>query len=115
MVPLFHSASKGTNTAFYTNPALDKILDANYHEPNAEKRLAAAQEAQKIVIDDAVWGMLWYDNWTRVMRIGPGRHREALGHLRTLQRDEDSPEVPQVAFSVTSCAGFPSSSQPWWA
>jgi len=20
------------------------------------------------VIDDAVWGMLWYDNWTRVMR-----------------------------------------------
>ncbi|MPZ35465.1 MAG: hypothetical protein GEV13_31615 [Rhodospirillales bacterium] len=68
MVPLFHSASKGTNTAFYNNPALDKILDANYHEPNAEKRLVAAREAQKIVIDDAVWGMLWYDNWTRVMR-----------------------------------------------
>jgi peptide/nickel transport system substrate-binding protein len=68
MVPLFHSASKGTNTAFYNNPALDKILDENYHEPNLEKRLAAARAAQKIVIDDAVWGMLWYDNWTRVMR-----------------------------------------------
>ena len=86
MVPLFHSTSKGTNTAFYSNPALDKILDENYHEPNAEKRLAAAKAAQKIVIDDAVWGMLWYDNWTRVMRNGPRRHREALGHLRTLQR-----------------------------
>ena len=23
---------------------------------------------QKILIDDAVWGLLWYDNWTRVMR-----------------------------------------------
>jgi peptide/nickel transport system substrate-binding protein len=68
LVPLFHSTSKGTNTAFYSNPALDKILDENYHEPNAEKRLAAAKAAQKIVIDDAVWGMLWYDNWTRVMR-----------------------------------------------
>jgi peptide/nickel transport system substrate-binding protein len=68
LVPLFHSTSKGTNTAFYSNPALDKILDENYHEPNTEKRLAAAKAAQKIVIDDAVWGMLWYDNWTRVMR-----------------------------------------------
>ncbi len=68
LVPLFHSTSKGTNTAFYNNPALDKILDENYHEPNPEKRLAAAKAAQKIVIDDAVWGMLWYDNWTRVMR-----------------------------------------------
>ena len=68
MVPLFHSTSKGTNTAFYNNPALDRILDANYHEADAGKRLAAAQAAQKIIIDDAVWGMLWYDNWTRVMR-----------------------------------------------
>jgi peptide/nickel transport system substrate-binding protein len=68
LVPLFHSTSKGTNTAFYSNPKLDKLLDENYHEPNADKRLAAAREAQKIVIEDAVWGMLWYDNWTRVMR-----------------------------------------------
>jgi peptide/nickel transport system substrate-binding protein len=68
MVPLFHSTSKGSNTAFYSNPALDKILDENYHETNAEKRLAAAKAAQKIIIDDAVWGMLWYDNWTRVVR-----------------------------------------------
>jgi peptide/nickel transport system substrate-binding protein len=68
LVPLFHSTSKGTNTAFYSNPKLDKLLDENYHEPNADKRLAAAQEAQKIVIEDAVWGMLWYENWTRVMR-----------------------------------------------
>jgi hypothetical protein len=29
---------------------------------------AAVQEAQRIDLDDAVWGLLWYDNWTRVMR-----------------------------------------------
>jgi peptide/nickel transport system substrate-binding protein len=68
MVPLFHSTSKGSNTAFYSNPALDKILDENYHEANAEKRLAAAKAAQKIIIDDAVWGFLWYDSWTRIVR-----------------------------------------------
>jgi peptide/nickel transport system substrate-binding protein len=70
LVPLFHSTSKGTNTAFYNNPALDKILDDNYHEPDADKRLAAAKAAQKIVLDDAVWGLLWNDNWTRVVRKG---------------------------------------------
>lgn len=21
-----------------------------------------------MILDDAVWGLLWYDNWTRVMR-----------------------------------------------
>jgi peptide/nickel transport system substrate-binding protein len=70
LVPLFHSASKGTNTAFYSNPALDKLLDDNYHEPDDAKRLAAAKAAQKIVLDDAVWGLLWNDNWTRVVRKG---------------------------------------------
>jgi peptide/nickel transport system substrate-binding protein len=64
----FHSKAKSTNTAFYSNPELDNILDDNMHAVDREKRLAAAKRAQKIVIDDAVWGMLWYDNWTRVMR-----------------------------------------------
>ncbi len=64
----FHSRAKNTNTAFYANPALDKLIDDNMHEVDAQKRLAAAKEAQKLVIDEAVWGFLWYDNWTRVAR-----------------------------------------------
>ena len=64
----FHSKAKTTNTSFYSNPALDQVLDANMFEPDAAKRLAGAKQAQKILIDDAVWGFLWYDNWTRVMR-----------------------------------------------
>lgn len=64
----FHSTAKGTNTAFYNNPEVDKIIDDNMHEANQTKRLAEAKRLQKILIDQAVWGNLWYDNWTRVMR-----------------------------------------------
>jgi peptide/nickel transport system substrate-binding protein len=64
----FHSKAKTTATSFYTNPALDQIVDANMFETDPARRLAAARQAQKILIDDAVWGFLWYDNWTRVMR-----------------------------------------------
>jgi peptide/nickel transport system substrate-binding protein len=64
----FHTKSKFTNMPFYSNPALDRLIDDHMHETRREKRLAAARDAQKILIDDAVWGFLWYDSWTRVMR-----------------------------------------------
>lgn len=64
----FHSKAKTTNTSFYSNPELDKVIDANMFEPDHAKRMQGAKQAQKILIDDGVWGFLWYDNWTRVMR-----------------------------------------------
>ena len=64
----FSSKAINTNTAFYSNPELDKILAENMRAPQSDQRLAAAKQAQKLLIDDAVWGLLWYDNWTRVMR-----------------------------------------------
>jgi peptide/nickel transport system substrate-binding protein len=64
----FHTRSKFTNMSFYSSPAMDKLIDDNMHQTDPQKRLAAAREAQKILIDDAVWGFLWYDSWTRVMR-----------------------------------------------
>lgn len=64
----FHSTAKGTNTSFYSNPEVDKLIDDNMHEADNAKRLAAAVRLQKILIEEAVWGQLWYDNWTRVMR-----------------------------------------------
>jgi peptide/nickel transport system substrate-binding protein len=63
---LFNSKSKFTNLSFYANPAVDKLIDENMHETNRDKRAAASREAQKILIDDAAWGFLWYENWTRV-------------------------------------------------
>ena len=65
---LMHSRSKFTNASFYENPVLDKIIDESLAETNPERRLGSARVAQKILIDDAVWGFLWYDSWTRVMK-----------------------------------------------
>ncbi len=63
----FHTKAIGTNVNFYSNPVVDKLIEENMHEPNLEKRNAASREVQRIVIEEAVWGFLWYDNWTRVM------------------------------------------------
>ena len=57
-----------TNKGFYSNPAIDKLLDDNIREGDLKKRDAGAKEAQRILLEDAVWGLLWYDNWARVMR-----------------------------------------------
>jgi peptide/nickel transport system substrate-binding protein len=64
----FSSKAISTNTTFYANPELDSIIEANIRAPAGPARLEAARRAQKILIDDAAWGFLWYDNWTRVMR-----------------------------------------------
>ena len=63
---LFNSKSKFTNLSSYANPAVDKLIDDNMHETNRDKRAAASRDVQKLVLDDAVWGLLWYENWTRV-------------------------------------------------
>jgi peptide/nickel transport system substrate-binding protein len=65
---LMHSRSKFTNASFYENPILDKIIDESLAETNPDRRFGSARVAQKILIDDAVWGFLWYDSWTRVMK-----------------------------------------------
>jgi peptide/nickel transport system substrate-binding protein len=64
----FHSKAVGTNKGFYANPALDKLIDDNIREGDLIKRAAGVKEAQRILLDDAIWGLLWYDNWTRVTR-----------------------------------------------
>jgi peptide/nickel transport system substrate-binding protein len=63
---LFDSRQKFTNLSFYSNPKVDALIDENMHEANREKRMAASQQVQRMVIDDAVWGFLWYDHWVRV-------------------------------------------------
>ncbi|HEV8615544.1 MAG TPA: ABC transporter substrate-binding protein [Methylomirabilota bacterium] len=65
---LMHSRSKFTNASFYSNPLLDRIIDESMAETNPDRRFGNARVAQKILIDDAVWGFLWYDGWTRVMK-----------------------------------------------
>ncbi|KRR07937.1 hypothetical protein CQ12_25390 [Bradyrhizobium jicamae] len=64
----FHSKAMATNKGAYANPTLDKIIDENMREADPAKRMAGVKVAQKILLDDATWGLLWYDNWARVTR-----------------------------------------------
>lgn len=64
---LFDSRQKFTNLSFYHSDKVNKLIDEHMHETNAAKRNAASEAIQRQIIDDAVWGMLWYENWTRVM------------------------------------------------
>jgi peptide/nickel transport system substrate-binding protein len=84
----FHSKAKATNTSYYSNPAFDAVVDANMFEPDPAKRLTGAKQAQKILIDDAVWGFLWYDNWTRVMRadlVGIEKRWDTFERFRSMK------------------------------
>ncbi|ANW02856.1 ABC transporter substrate-binding protein [Bradyrhizobium icense] len=64
----FHSKATATNKGAYANQVLDKIIDDNMREADPAKRMAGVKEAQKILLNDAAWGLLWYDNWARVTR-----------------------------------------------
>jgi ABC-type transport system substrate-binding protein len=57
--PLFHSRSIGndssTNSTFYSNAELDRVLDAARGERDANQRAALYRRAERILHDDAPW------------------------------------------------------------
>jgi len=80
------------NRAFYSNPALDKLLDEARREPSTEKRLALYHRAEDMVLDDAPWAVLyskrWFELWHPYVhgyRIHPARS-EALAFAWVDQR-----------------------------
>lgn len=48
-----------SNTARYSNPAVDKLLDVGQQSTDQEARKAAYAEAQKLIVEDAPWIFLW--------------------------------------------------------
>lgn len=86
---LFDSRQKFTNLSFYHNDRVNQLIDENMHETNLAKRNRASQEVQKIIIDDAVWGHLWYEHWTRVMSadlVGLQKRWDTFERYYTLKR-----------------------------
>jgi peptide/nickel transport system substrate-binding protein len=78
----------GTNKGFYANPVLDKLIDENIREGDLIKRAASVKELQRILLDDAVWGLLWYDNFTRVMRselLGLEKYWDSLERFQKMK------------------------------
>ena len=66
------------NRAFYSNPTVNKMLDAALIEPNRAKRLAMYQAAEKIVVDDAPWVFLHHTEryaaqqpWVKGFKLHP--------------------------------------------
>jgi peptide/nickel transport system substrate-binding protein/oligopeptide transport system substrate-binding protein len=59
---LFHSRNVGPagNTSRYRNPAVDRLFDAADAMPAGPPRFRPYQQAEQIVLDDAVWISLYH-------------------------------------------------------
>ncbi len=57
--PLFHSRNisdeNSTNSTFFSNPQLDRLLDAARGEVDRDKRAALYRQAEKLLYDEAPW------------------------------------------------------------
>lgn len=58
MMPTIRSGGRG-NSANYSNPEVDRLLDAASVETNARKRAELFRQVQEIVHKDAPWVFLW--------------------------------------------------------
>jgi len=76
---LFHSDSiapeNSNNRTFYSNPAVDALLDAAKIEPDRQVRGRMYREAQEMIVADAPWAFMWNDRtmeaWQPYVRYRP--------------------------------------------
>ncbi|MDP9364117.1 MAG: ABC transporter substrate-binding protein [Chloroflexota bacterium] len=66
---LLAGASAGAaNTAFYDNPEVNRLLEEAQRTPDQEARKALYQQAEQIIVDDAPWVFLGYQEHQVVAR-----------------------------------------------
>lgn len=58
IMPTIHTGGRG-NSANYSNPKVDQLLDAASVETHPEKRAALFVQAQELIHQDAPWVFLW--------------------------------------------------------
>ncbi|MEA2748592.1 MAG: hypothetical protein QOI41_2735 [Myxococcales bacterium] len=62
--PLFHSRSindeDSNNSAFYSNPRVDDLIDRARHELDVDRRKKLYRETQEIICDEAPWAFTHY-------------------------------------------------------
>ncbi|MFT3692492.1 MAG: ABC transporter substrate-binding protein [Kofleriaceae bacterium] len=70
--PLFQSKSIGdensSNSSFYSNPALDQLLEDARAEADVTKRAEMYRQAERIVYDDAPWIWEYHQSLTEVVQ-----------------------------------------------
>lgn len=64
----FSSKATATNGAGYNNPKVDELIDAAMYEPDQAKRDQMSRDIQKIVVDEAPWGLLYQINYVVATR-----------------------------------------------
>jgi peptide/nickel transport system substrate-binding protein len=82
---LFHSSAVGTagNRTFYRNTQVDELLDLGRTTLDVNERLAAYQEAQQIIRDDAPWIFTWTgENLAGTSKNVRGFVQHPAGHHR---------------------------------
>jgi peptide/nickel transport system substrate-binding protein len=63
----FHSKSPIAATG-YSNATVDKLIDDNLYETDAAKREQASKQAQKLVVEEAPWALLYQLHYTVAVR-----------------------------------------------
>ena len=64
----FNSVATATNIAGYNNPQVDEMINAAMYEPDKAKRDQMSLDIQKIVVDEAPWGLLYQINYVVATR-----------------------------------------------
>ena len=64
----FLSTNTFTNATGYSNPTVDKIIRAGLYETDVATRNRLSREAQRIIMHDAPWALLYQINYTIAVR-----------------------------------------------
>jgi peptide/nickel transport system substrate-binding protein len=69
--PIYHlkanlEGGTGKNLANYNSPRVNQLIEQALYEPDAERRLAMSREAQRIIMEDAPWALLYQPHYTVV-------------------------------------------------
>ena len=67
--PMYHlywnflSTNTATNATGYSNPRVDEIITTGLYETDLAKRESLSKEAQRIIVEEAPWGLLFQINY----------------------------------------------------
>jgi peptide/nickel transport system substrate-binding protein len=64
----FNSAATATNGTGYSNPQVDELINNAMYEPDKAKRDQMSLDIQKIIVDEAPWGLLYQINYVVATR-----------------------------------------------
>ena len=69
--PMYHlvanlKGGSGKNLANYSNPRVNELIEQGLYEPDAERRRKMSVEAQRIIVDEAPWALLYQPSFTVV-------------------------------------------------